>query len=199
MSISIPIKLGLGAIAISLCWSCSAPQASLEETPSTSLHYAKDGTRFQTALHTTAALPYHFPEYLILPEATILSSGQIEDRMGGVASLLLQTDRTQTELLDHYREGMWFRYWDLLSEVTPEETHQLTFEYVHPEATRYQQAVIQISTPSTQPDLYEVLILFSYDTPTETWANYPQKSSDPIADQAAEIPALARSNTLPSP
>jgi len=57
--------------------------------------------------------------------------------------------------------------------------------------------VIQISSPSTHPDLYEVLILFSYDTPAETWANYPQKSSDLIADQDLQLPTLAQS--APSP
>ncbi len=197
MLVTIPIKFGLRAAMIALCWSCSTPPASVQESPPPSLHYAKDGTRFQTALHTTAALPHHFPEYLILPGAMILSSGQIEDRVGGVASLLLRTNQTKTELLDHYREGMWFRYWDLLSEVTPADTHQLTFEYVHPEATRYQQAVIQISSPSAHPEQHEILILFSYNTPADTWANYPQKSSDPIADQDLQPPTLAQS--APSP
>lgn len=159
------------------CLGCSS--APLDPLPSdlVSVHYAKDGTRFKTVQDSVEALPHHFPEYLILPESTILSSGQIEDRAGGVASLLLRTSLSKIELMDHYREGMWFRYWDLLTELTPEDSHILTFEYVHPESTRYQQAVIQISTPSAHSQTHEILILYSYDTPIENWANYPDKQT----------------------
>ncbi len=183
-------KIGILAGVVGLCLSCGGRIPELEtEAATVSIHYAKDGTRFKTARDTTDALPHHFPSYLILPESTILSSGQIQDRAGGVASLLLRTSLSKTELLDHYREGMWFRYWDLLSEITPEDSHLLTFEYTHPEASRYQQAVIQISSSSVHPD-HEILILYSFDTPAEQWASYPDKSSP---DQSTDSSAIARS------
>lgn len=190
-------KIGILGGVVGLCLSCGGRIPEPEtEAVTVSIHYAKDGTCFKTARDTPAALPHHFPDYLILSEATILSSGQIQDRAGGVASLLLQTPLSKTELLDHYREGMWFRYWDLLSEITPEDSHLLTFEYTHPEATRYQQAVIQISSSSRHPDLFEILILYSFDTPTEQWTRYPDKSSP---EQPPESSTLAQSTDDPLP
>lgn len=182
-------RIWIIALGLIPCWACGSEPPE-EQVSAITTHYAKDGTQFITAAGNTQALPDHFPEHLLFPEATLLSSGHIWNRAGGVASLLLRTTVAEAELLDHYRQGLWFHHWDLLSEGIQDNSRLLTFEYTHPEARRYQQVVIQIAASATQPQTHEVLVLLSYETPAGIWTDYPQKSlPSPFPD--SETPALA--------
>jgi hypothetical protein len=80
-------------------------------------HIGEDGTHFEVSVGDTRALPPHFPQQLRLPNATVVSSGQIWDQEGGLASLILETSQPLEEIAAYYRRTLWGRGWDLLSNV----------------------------------------------------------------------------------
>ncbi len=132
-------------------------------------HIGEDGTHFEASVGDTRALPPHFPPQLQLPEAAVLSSGQIWDQEGGLASLLLQTSQPLEEIAAYYRRTLWGRGWDLLSDLEQADgIRTLVFESPpHPEQSLHQ-AVIQVGSPRRGPDQVEyrdILILLSTVAP----------------------------------
>lgn len=128
-------------------------------------HISKDGTRFEASLGDTRALPAQFPAHLQLPQASVVSSGQIWDREGGMTSLILQTALPMQEISTYYRRGLWGRGWEILSDVEqPDGIRTLVFESPQHLQQMPQQVVIQVGAPRQGPDQAEqrdILILLS--------------------------------------
>ncbi len=132
-------------------------------------HIGKDGTHFEASLGDTRALPPQFPPHLRLPNAVVVSSGQIWDREGGLASLILQTSQPLEEIAAYYRRTLWGRGWDILSDIEQASgIRTLVFESPpHPQKP-LQQAVIQVGSPRRGPDQVEyrdILILLNSVSP----------------------------------
>lgn len=160
----------LGWLALSLAvggTACfSAPEAAPPPPtpPSVNTYYAPDGTQFLTAQQSLAALTAEFPDYLIYPEAAVVSSGKIEDHAGGVLSALVRTRDSQQEVLDYYQKALWFRRWELLTRLDQEDVVILTFEENRADvatSTLLRQVVIQLG-PTTKVEDRDILILLSW-------------------------------------
>jgi hypothetical protein len=132
-------------------------------------HIGEDGTHFEASVGDTRALPPHFPQQLRLPNATVVSSGQIWDQEGGLASLILETSQPLEEIAAYYRRTLWGRGWDLLSDVEQAKgIRTLVFESPPRPDRPLQQAVIQLGSPRRGPDQVEyrdILILLSTIAP----------------------------------
>ena len=142
-----------------------APPSEAAQADPVLRHVGEDGTHFEASVGDTRALPPHFPQQLRLPNATVVSSGQIWDQEGGLASLILQTSQPLSEIAAYYRRTLWGRGWDLLSDIEQADgIRTLVFESPpHPEKSP-QQAVIQVGSPRRGPDQAEyrdILILLS--------------------------------------
>ncbi|MFS8855423.1 hypothetical protein NW844_08115 [Synechococcus sp. H55.2] len=161
------LTVGLLAGSLMACRQRAAPVSP--ELDPVRRHIGKDGTHFEASLGDTRALPPHFPPHLQLPNAAVVSSGQIWDRGGGLASLILQTSQPLEEIAVYYRRTLWGRGWDLLSDLEQANgIRTLVFESPpHPEQSLYQ-AVIQVGSPRRGPDQVEyrdILILLSTVAP----------------------------------
>ncbi len=134
-------------------------------------HLSKDGTHFQASLGDTRALPDHFPDYLHLPQSSVVSSGHLQDREGSLTSLLLQTALPVQEIRAYYRRNLWGRGWEILSELEQADGIQtLVFESPRRPNQLLQQAVIQVGSLN-QRQHRDILILlstvFDPDTPRQ--------------------------------
>jgi hypothetical protein len=137
-------------------------------------HYGPDGTHFFTAQESLAALSSEFPNYLIYPDAAVVSSGKIEDPMGGVISVLVRTGDSPSQVLDYYQQTLWLQRWELLTRLDQEEVVILTFEEDAVDkavTTPSRQVVIQLG-PTTKLAEREILLLFS-------WVNDLEGGSSP--------------------
>ncbi len=145
-------------------------------------HISKDGTHFEASLGDTRALPPQFPRHLQLPNASIVSSGQIRDHSGGITSLILQTSQPLAEITSYYRRTLWGRGWEILSDVEQQDgIRTLVFESPQRPQKLPQQAVIQVGSPRQGPEQLEqrdILILLStVPTPRSPEALPPAKPS----------------------
>ncbi|MEN9223114.1 MAG: hypothetical protein Q6M04_11830 [Thermostichus sp. BF3_bins_97] len=170
----IHLLTGLGLLVGSLAACRALPAPIPPETAQPNpirRHISKDGTHFEASLGDMRALPSEFPSHLRLPNTSIVSSGQIRDRSGGITSLILQTSQPLPEITTYYRRTLWGRGWEILSDVEqPDGIRTLVFESPHRPQKLPQQAVIQVGSPRQGPDQSEhrdILILLS-TVPEET-------------------------------
>ncbi|MEN9201739.1 MAG: hypothetical protein Q6K80_00030 [Thermostichus sp. DG_1_6_bins_120] len=156
-------------------------------------HISKDGTRFQASLGDTFALPAHFPAYLQLPGAIVISSGQIWDREGGISSLLLQTSLSGQEIGTYYRRHLWGRGWEILSDIEqPGGIRTLVFESPQRLPQMSQQVVIQVGSPrqGTDPTQQRDILILLSTVPT----------GDPgIRSEGSPVKGWSKSTPFPSP
>jgi hypothetical protein len=170
---SLPIltRLTLGLLAGSLvaCRKMPDPVAQEVDQDPVRRHIGKDGTHFEASLGDARALPPQFPPHLQLPNASIISSGQIRDREGGLASLILQTSQPLEAIAAYYRRTLWGRGWDILSDIEQANgIRTLVFESPPHPKKPLQQAVVQVGSPRRGPDQVEyrdILILLSTVSP----------------------------------
>ncbi|HIK21620.1 MAG TPA: hypothetical protein IGR15_11340 [Synechococcus sp. M44_DOE_062] len=173
MPILAGLAFGLLAGSLVACRQMPAPvDPELDRQDLVRRHIGKDGTHFEASLGDTRALPPQFPHHLQLPNAAIISSGQIRDREGGLASLILQTSQPLEAIAAYYRRTLWGRGWDILSDIEQANgIRTLVFESPpHPEKP-LRQAVVQVGSPRRGPDQVEyrdVLILLSTVSPPAT-------------------------------
>lgn len=171
---SLPIltRLTLGLLAGSLVACRKMPDPVAPELDPVRRHIGKDGTHFEASLGDTRALPPQFPPHLQLPNASIISSGQIRDREGGLASLILQTSQPLEAIAAYYRRTLWGRGWDILSDIEQANgIRTLVFESPPHPKKPLQQAVVQVGSPRRGPDQVEyrdILILLSTVSPSAT-------------------------------
>lgn len=160
--------LSLALLAACRPWPDASPSEAAPPDP-VLRHIGEDGTHFEAAVGDTRALPPHFPHQLRLPDATVISSGQIWDQEGGLASLILQTSQPLSEIAAYYRRTLWGRGWDLLSDLEQAGgIRTLVFESPPRPDRPPQQAVIQVGSPRRGPDQVEyrdILILLSTVVP----------------------------------
>ncbi|NJK62355.1 MAG: hypothetical protein HC921_06365 [Synechococcaceae cyanobacterium SM2_3_1] len=132
--------------------------------PIVNTHHAPDGTQFLTAQQSLAALTAEFPDYLLYPDAAVVSSGKIEDHVGGVLSALIRTHASQQEVLDYYQKTLWFSRWELLTRLDQEDVVILTFEENSGDAATsalLRQVVIQLGS-AAKAEERDILILLSW-------------------------------------
>ncbi|MFQ3585723.1 MAG: hypothetical protein SNJ85_12520 [Cyanobacteriota bacterium] len=204
------IQLAAGLAAIGCMGSLAACRATLapispegaqlqdSEDPTHSplrRYISKDGTRFEASLGDARALPAQFPPHLHLPQSSVVSSGHIRDREGGMTSLILQTSLPVQEISTYYRRSLWGRGWEILSDVEqPDGIRTLVFESPQRPQQMPQQVVIQVGSPRQGPDQTEqrdILILLS---------TVPAGDYDPSdGNQGDNFPVKGRSKTPPSP
>ncbi|MEN9232226.1 MAG: hypothetical protein Q6L68_15110 [Thermostichus sp. DG02_5_bins_236] len=156
-------------------------------------HISKDGTRFAASLGDARALPAQFPAHLHLPQSSVVSSGQIWDREGGMTSLILQTSLPVQEISTYYRRSLWGRGWEILSDIEqPGGIRTLVFESPQRPQQMPQQVVVQVGSPrrgSDQTEQRDILILLS------TVPDYDPSSGI----QSDDSPVKGWSKTSPSP
>ncbi len=167
----------LGWLVLSLAVSGNGcvqnPPSPQPSPPSVNTHQAPDGTLFLTAQQSLAALPSTFPHDLLYPDASVVSSGKIEDPRGGVLSALIRTEASQEQVLEYYQQTLWFSGWELLTRWDQEDVVILTFEENVAAAsppTPYRQAVIQLG-PTTKGRERDILVLLSWVEGSESFTD----------------------------
>lgn len=131
--------------------------------------WSEESTHYQTAQGSDQALPNDFPDYLEFPGATIVASGQISDAEGEISTLVLRTDQSLGSILKYYREKLWYQKWDILSEEIQQESAMITFNYSITD--KIQQIVVQISTPLSQPQVRDIIVMLTRINPAPVLAS----------------------------
>ncbi len=151
---------------------CQTQDPELEGSPQTEQRFLEDGTDFHTSLGTLDAVTDSFPRYLIYRDGVIHSSGRIQDEEGGIVSLLLTTSDSSEAVIQHYRDQLWTRPWELLSESVQAGVTTLIFEYDGQDSERaLEQIVIQVGNARTETSSRDILVLWS-------WLEDPEVEAD---------------------
>jgi hypothetical protein len=129
-------------------------------------YQGEDGTHFVADPEGCGALPSSFPDYLLMSGSQVLSSGVIGDDDGALMSVRLRTPADAEAVAKHYRDDLWYRRWDLLSESDQGGFIVWVLEDTHPDPTRYgRQVMIQVS-PEREAQR-EILIMLSQMQPQD--------------------------------
>jgi hypothetical protein len=131
--------------------------------------WMEGSTHYQIAQGSTQALSKDFPDYLELPGATVIASGQIRDAAGEINTLVLRTEQSAASVLKYYREKLWYQQWDIVSEEIHQDSAMITFNYSitddYSMTEDVQQIVLQIATPLSQPHVRDVIVMLSKTRP----------------------------------
>ncbi|NJL97795.1 MAG: hypothetical protein HC924_02685 [Synechococcaceae cyanobacterium SM2_3_2] len=128
------------------------------------VYQGEDGTQFVADPEGCGALTSSFPGYLLMPGSQVLSSGVIGDEEGSLMSVRILTSADAEAVAKHYRDDLWYRRWDLLSESDQEGFLVWVLEDTHPDPTRYgRQVMIQVS-PARETQR-EILVMLSQMQP----------------------------------
>ena len=130
------------------------------------VYQGEDGTHFVADPEGCGALPSAFPGYLLMPGSQVLSSGVIGDEEGSLMSVRIITSADKAAVAQHYRDDLWYRRWDLLSESDQGGFVVWVLEDTHPDPARYgRQVMIQVS-PEREAQR-EILIMLSQMQPQD--------------------------------